>query len=73
MNWYNTFRPHSSLGTRPPEESFTGKVLPATTEEFIPARRNTRDGPNIQIEIARRHYRGDPRLPIVDIQVRKAA
>jgi putative transposase len=37
-SWYNTARPHSALGIRTPEEAFTGKVLHATTEEFIPAR-----------------------------------
>ena len=71
--WHNEIRPHGALGFRTPQEAFTGKVLRATTEEFIPARRNARDGPNIQIEIARRRYRGDPHLPIIDIRVRRAA
>ncbi|MHB1768719.1 MAG: integrase core domain-containing protein [Phycisphaerae bacterium] len=71
--WYNTHRPHSALGIRTPEEAFTGKVLRATTEEFIPARRNARDGPNIHIEVARRNCRHDRRLPVVEITVRKAA
>ena len=66
-SWYNTCRPHSALGSRTPEEAFTGGKSPK------PIAYRTRDGPNIQIQIARRHYRGDPRLPIVDIQVRKAA
>jgi hypothetical protein len=73
MSWYNTCRPHSKLGVLTPEEAFRGKVLHATTEEFIPARRNARDGPNIQIDIARRHYRLDPHLPMIEIKLRKAA
>jgi len=71
--WYNTARPHSALGIRTPEEAFTGKVLHATTEEFIPASRNARDGPNIHIEVARRNCRHDRRLPVVEITMRKAA
>ncbi len=39
----------------------------------VATRRLLGQAPGIQIEIARRHYRGDPRLPIVDIHVRKAA
>ena len=65
--WYNTCRLHSALGLRTPDEAFTGGKSPQ------PIVYRTRDGPNIQIQIARRHYRGDPRLPIVDIHVRKAA
>ena len=65
--WYNTARPHSALGGRTPEEAYHGKALPK------PVVYRTRDGPNIQIEIARRKHRGDPRLPIVDIKLRKAA
>jgi hypothetical protein len=65
--WYNTHRPHSALEFRTPEEAFCGKAL------LKPVAYRTRDGPNIQIQIARRHYRGDPRLPIFDIRVRKAA
>ena len=67
VTWYNTARTHSALGIRTPEEAYCGKALPK------PVAYRTRDGPNIQIQIARGKYRGDPRLPIVDIQVRKAA
>ena len=65
--WYNSCRPHSALGFRTPEEAHCGKALPK------PVAYRTRDGPNIQIEIARRKHRGDPRLPVVEITLRKAA
>ncbi len=65
--WYNTCRPHSALGSRTPEEAHRGKTLPK------PVAYRTRDGPNIQIQIARRKYRGEARLPIVEIKLRKAA
>ena len=67
MNWYNTFRPHSALGFRTPEEAFAGKVPPKP----VPIR--ARDGPTIQIEIARRKHRGDPHLPTPEITLRRAA
>ncbi len=50
MNWYNTQRPHSSLGTRTPEEAFRGNILPK------PIQIRARDGPQVQIEIARYGY-----------------
>ena len=53
-SWYNEYRPHSSLGTRTPEEAFRGNILPKP----IPIR--ARDGPNIQIDINRGKYCGDP-------------
>ena len=65
--WYNESRPHSALGIRTPDEAYRGKVLPK------PIAYRTRDGPNIHIQIARRSYRGDPRLPVVEITLRKAA
>ena len=65
--WYNTARPHSPLGSRTPDGAYCGKALPK------PVVYRTRDGPNIQIQTAREKYRGEARLPIVDIQIRKAA
>ena len=67
MTWYNTHRPHSALGIRMPQEAFAGRKLPKP----VPIR--ARDGPNIQIEIIRRNYRDEARLPMIDIQLRKAA
>ena len=66
-DWYNVMRPHSALDSRTPEEAFRGKVPPK------PVACRARDGPNIQIEITRRHYRHDPRLAVIAITVRRAA
>ncbi len=66
-SWYNTCRTHSALDSRTPEEAHCGKALPN------PIAYRTRDGPKIYIGIRRRHFRGDPRLPVVEITVRKAA
>ena len=67
VTWYNTTRPHSALGFRTPEEAYRGKALPK------PIAYRTRDGPRVYIGIRRRHFRGDPRLPVVEITLRKAA
>ena len=67
IHWYNTFRPQSALGFSTPEEAFAGR----TPGEPIQIR--ARDGPNLQIDIARRQFRGEPRLPIIEITVRRAA
>ena len=67
IHWYNTFRPQSALGFSTPEEAFAGR----TPGEPIEIR--ARDGPNLQIDIARRPFRGEPRLPIIEITVRRAA
>ena len=66
-SWYNTARPHSALGALTPEEAYRGKALPK------PIAYRTRDGPKIDIEVCRRHFRNDPRLPAVEITLRKAA
>jgi len=65
--WFNEHRPHSALHGRTPQEAWEGRVLP----EPVPIR--ARDQSQPQIEIRRRHYRGDPRLPVVEISVRLAA
>jgi transposase InsO family protein len=65
--WFNKHRPHSALQGRTPQEAWEGRVLP----EPVPIR--ARDQLQPQSEIRRRHYRGDPRLPVVEISVRLAA
>jgi len=65
--WFNEHRPHSALHGRTPQEAWDGHDLPTP----VPIR--ARDQLQPQIEIRRRHYHGDPRLPIIDISVRLAA
>ncbi len=65
--WFNEHRAHSALYGRTPQEAWEGRVLP----EPIPLR--TRDQLQLQIEVRRRHYRDDPRLPVLEISVRLAA
>jgi len=65
--WLNEHRPHSALHGRTPREAWEGYVLP----EPVSIRARDRLGP--QIEIRRRHYHGDPRLPVIEISVRLAA
>jgi hypothetical protein len=65
--WFNKSRPHSALQGRTPQEAWEGRILP----EPVPIR--ARDQLQQQIGIQRRHYRGDPRLPIIEISVRLAA
>ncbi len=65
--WYNEHRPHSALHGLTPQEAWEGSILPKP----IPIR--ARDQRHPQIEIRRRHYRGDPRLPIIDIAIKLAA
>ena len=66
-NWFNEQRPHSALHGLTPQEAWEGRCLP----EPIPIR--ARDQLQPQIGIRRKHYCGDPRLPIIDISVRLAA
>ena len=65
--WFNEHRPHSALHGRTPQEAWEGRVL----AEPVPIRARDRLDP--QIEVRRRHYHGDPRLPVLDISVRLAA
>ncbi|MGC8561343.1 MAG: integrase core domain-containing protein, partial [Phycisphaerae bacterium] len=65
--WYNTKRPHSALGVRTPHEAFADRKLPKP----VPIR--SRDGPKVEIHVARRHFRGDTRLPVIEINLRQAA
>jgi len=65
--WFNEHRPHSALHGLTPQEAWEGRVL----AEPIPIRE--RDQLDPQIELRRRHYHGDPRLPVLKISVRLAA
>jgi len=65
--WFNEHRAHSALHGRTPQEAWEGRILPE------PAPIRARDQLQPQIEIRRRHYRGDPRLPVLEISVRLAA
>ena len=66
-SWLNEYRPHSALQGRTPQEAWQGQVLPKP----VPVR--ARDQLQPQVEIRRRHYHGDPRLPVLEISVRLAA
>ena len=65
--WFNEYRSHSALHGLTPQEAWEGHCLPKP----VPIR--ARDQLQPQIEIRRKHYRGDPRLPIIEISVRLAA
>lgn len=65
--WFNEHRAHSALHGRTPQEAWEGRVLP----EPIPIR--ARDQLQPQIDVRRRHYCGDPRLPVLEMSVRLAA
>lgn len=66
-DWFNKHRPHSALHGLTPREAWEGRRLP----EPVPVRAREQLEP--QIEICRRHHRGDPRLPVVEISVKLAA
>jgi hypothetical protein len=66
-NWLNNHRAHGALHGRTPQEVWDGRCLPKP----IPMRARDRLQP--QIEIRRSHYRGDPRLPVIEISVRLTA
>ena len=61
--WYNTARPHQSLGVLTPEEAWSGAALP----EPIPFR--AADPQAVATEIEPGHHGGDPRLPVFRIDV----
>jgi len=63
----NEHRAHSALYGRTPQEAWEGQALP----EPIPLR--ARDQLQPQIEVRRRHYCDDPRLPVIEISVKLAA
>jgi transposase InsO family protein len=65
--WFNEHRAHSALHGRTPREAWQGHVLSAP----VPIR--ARDQRQPQIDVRRRHHRGDPRLPVIEMSVRLAA
>ena len=65
--WFDEYRSHCALHGLTPQEAWKGHCLPKP----VPIR--ARDQLQPQIEIRRKHYRGDPRLPIIEISVRLAA
>ena len=65
--WYNTMRPHSSLGYLTPQEVWQNIEPPVP----IPIR--TRGDLQPVINVKRSHCQGDPRLPVVKIDVNLAA
>ncbi len=68
QQWYNHFRPHSSLQGITPDQAWQGdESLPVP----IPIR--ARDHLPLQVDVIRRKCRGDPRLPVIEITLRSAA
>lgn len=62
--WFNESRPHGALHGLTPQEAWEGHVLPT------PVTIRARDQLQPQVEILRRHYHDDPRLPVIKISVR---
>jgi hypothetical protein len=70
-----------AIRTRRSVRSYAAKPIPAEVMERMrqgrclptPIPIRARDQRQPQIEILRRHYLGDPRLPIIEISVRLAA
>lgn len=62
MDWYNTARPNQAVGGRTPEEAWRGVDL----SEAKPVR--VHDEQPV-FEVMRRKCRGDPHLPVLDIEV----
>lgn len=67
QEWYNEHRVHAALGARTPNE------VAQQREALAPIPIRQRDRCNASIQITRRPCRGDPRLPIIDITLRRAA
>ena len=67
QHWYNHHRPHSAVNGLTPDEAWNGILQP----QPIPIR--SRDEAKPHIQILRRHCRGDPHLPIIQITIQKAA
>jgi transposase InsO family protein len=65
--WYNQHRPHSALEGLTPEEAWQGQDLP----QPIPFRACDEIRP--QVTVRRVQCRRDPRLPVLQIQLRRAA
>jgi hypothetical protein len=71
QRWYNQIRSHASLGGRTPDEVWNDIELP----EPISIRQV--DPIDVTASVKRRLFGGDPRLPVIDVDVgvypRKAA
>ena len=67
QHWYNTARPHAALDGLTPDEAWRGEDLP----EALPFRASDEAGAHITVR--RVPWRGDPRLPVLQFQVRRAA
>ena len=65
-DWYNEHRVHAALGVRTPDEAL-GSVKPPT-----PTAIRSRDRHKVSIQITRRSCRGDPRLPILTLEIGRA-
>ena len=63
QHWYNQIRSHTALNGRTPEEVWNDIVLP----EPIPIRQA--DPSEVTTRVQRRAFGGDPRLPVVDIDI----
>lgn len=66
-HWYNHHRPHSALDGLTPDEAWRDESLPQAFS-FRDC-----DTAKARITVRRLPCRGDPRLPIMQIQVRRAA
>ncbi len=62
-DWYNEHRPHAALNGQTPNEACEGVELPAS----IPIRQA--ELCEVEIDVSRRSYRGDPHLPIVSVRI----
>ncbi|MBI1373850.1 MAG: DDE-type integrase/transposase/recombinase [Phycisphaera sp.] len=62
--WYNVARPHASIGARTPDEAWNGVELPEPIAIYA------RDPIEPIIEVERQDYRGDPHLPVLEIDAR---
>jgi transposase InsO family protein len=65
-DWYNGSRHHQALGGRTPEEVWTGAVRPE------PVAITARD-PQPELGVHVKRFRGDHRLPVFNITVRRSA
>ena len=62
VDWYNTARPNQAVGGRTPEEAWNGASLPHPMAVTVHDDQPT-------FGVTRRKYRGDPHLPVFDIEV----
>jgi len=65
--WYNEHRIHSALGVLVPQEAWSGETPP------VPIAYRAKEKLKINVEIKRDKCRGDPRLRVLTIILRRAA